>query len=235
MIGAFPSARETAVHRLHPFSKMAVGMGVTVYALILVDPVALFILLAFLLCVAGMAGVRISARRWLGLLIFFTIFAALNFSASDDHAHALAYCLRLAVFMAAVPVMAATTAPQEMVRALTRVHLPPGLIVSLLLVWRFFPVMAAEVREMRQAALLRGRRMGGVWMRFYRGSMVPLAFAVVEYSDKIALALEIRGFNPGARRSCYALPRFKRGDAVYLALAAVVCLLAAGIQWGGRP
>ncbi|MFP4475680.1 MAG: energy-coupling factor transporter transmembrane component T family protein [Desulfatibacillaceae bacterium] len=233
MIGGFSSDGDTPVHRLHPFSKMLVGAGFTVFSLLLMNPVALGLLLAFLLVAAVLARVRISGRRVFGLLVFFTVFGAVNFWASDDPSHAVAYCLRLGVFMAAIPTTAATTAPQDMARALTRLRLPGGVVVSLLLVWRFFPVLAAEAREMRQAAVLRGEAGGVGVARMYRGFLVPLAFSVVEYADRISLALEVRGFCPDARRTCHAMPRFGKGDLMYGAAAVLVCVLAGVLQWGG--
>jgi energy-coupling factor transport system permease protein len=233
MIGGFSSAPESVIHKLHPFAKMAVGGGFTVYCLFLVNPFALFVLLAFLLAAATTAKIRIPPKRLLGMLIFFTVFAFINFWVSDDPYRALAYCLRLSIFLAAMPIMAATTAPLDMARSLSRLRLPPGIIVALILVWRFFPVMAAQIREMQQAASLRGRAAGGRFTRIYRGFMVPVAFSVVEYSDRVALALEMRGFSPDVQRTCYAVPQFGIHDAVYASLALGAAITAAAFQWGG--
>lgn len=232
MISGLSSEQNTPLHRLHPFSKMIVGGGFTIFSLFLKSPIALSALLFFLLIVAILARINLSCRRFLGLTVFFSVFAAMNFLVNDDPSHAVTYCLRLAVFMAAVPVMASTTAPQDMARALSRLKLPPGIIVSLLLVWRFFPVMASEIREMQKAAALRGKIAGSALTRFYRGLMVPLAFSVVEYADRISLALEIRGFCPAEKRSCYVMPGFGKGDTLYIIMAVLVSILALGFQWG---
>ena len=228
-------AAKTPVHRLHPFVKMGVGFGFTVYALVMIDPLALALLLSFFLVTLVVARIDWSFKQWTGALAFLGILTGLNFWASSDPAHAAAYSLRLAVFVAGIPVLAATTAPQEMSRALSRLPLPPGLVVAVVLVWRFFPVMAAEAREMRQAAVLRGRQGRSRLNAFFRGFVVPLAFCMVEYADRVALTLEVRGFCPRAARSCYNPPKLGTNDAVYISLALICAATAAMLQWGSGP
>ncbi len=226
----------TVIHRLHPFVKMGAGAGCTALALLMTDPRSLGILLLLFLVVLGIARVSVSFRRALFILLLLGTVAGLNVWASGDPNQALAYGLRLAVFMVAMPAMALTTAPQEMSRALSRLPLPPGLVVALLLVWRFFPKMAEDAREMRLAARLRGRTVGGPAARIYRGFLVPMAFCVVGYADQVTLALELRGFSPAADRTCRRPPRFGHRDAAFLALVLLVAGSAGWLQWaGGSP
>ncbi len=226
-------AAKTPVHRLHPFVKMGVGFGFTAYALVMINPLALTLLLLFFLATLMVARIAWTLKLWAGALIFLGMLTGLNFLASSDPAHAAAYSLRLAVFVAGIPVLAATTAPQEMSRALSRLPLPPGLVVAVVLVWRFFPVMAAEAREMRQAAQLRGFQGRSRLNQFFRGFVVPLAFCMVEYADRVALTLEVRGFSPQSARSCYNPPKLGLNDVVYISLAAICATTAAMLQWGG--
>ncbi len=227
------ASRRTVIHRLHPFVKMAVGIGFTGFALCLREPSALALLLGFLLSTFVMARLRPSGRRILFAALFLGAVTGLNFWAARDPSHAAAYCLRLAVFLLAIPVCAGTTAPQELTRALARTPLPPGMVVALMLVWRFFPLMAAEVQQMRQAARLRGRACGGALTRLYRGLVVPMAFCVLDYTDRITLALELRGFSPEAGRTCRRQPAAGAADAGFLLLALGTVLAAGWLQWGG--
>ena len=236
MFRASSDGPRTVIHRLHPFVKMGAGAGCTALALLMTDPRSLGILLLFFLLALGAARVSVSFRQALSILLLMGTVAGLNFWAAGDPNQALAYGLRLAVFIVAMPAMALTTAPQEMARALSRLPLPPGLVVALLLVWRFFPKMAEDAHEMRQAARLRGRAAGGPVARIYRGFLVPMAFCVVGYADQVTLALELRGFSPAADRTCRRPPRFRRDDAVFLALVMLFAGAAGWIQWsGGLP
>ena len=149
-----------------------------------------------------------------------------NFWASANSAEAAKYSLRFAVFVLGVPVCAATTAPQELARALAQWRLPGPLVISLLLVWRFFPIMHEELQAIRQANLLRGSGNSGKAQEWYRGILLPLAFTLMEYADRISLALELRGFDPSVRRSWYRLPIITTEDWCFLGSALVVLVLA---------
>jgi energy-coupling factor transport system permease protein len=112
--------------------------------------------------------------------------------------------------------------------------LPSGLSMALLLVWRFFPLLAADARQMRQAAMLRGGAAGdGFFQRLHRGLLVPLAFSVIEYADRVTLALELRGFSPATKRTCAKPPQAGREDLIFLLLTLSAACAAAWLQW--RP
>lgn len=222
----------TIIHRLHPFSKMAVGAGFSCLALCLKSPLALSVLLSFMVIVMAAARVQLTRRHWLSIFLFLSVISTLNFLASQDTMHAATYSIRFAVFLAAMPIMAATTAPQQMTQALSRTPLPGGIVMALLLVWRFFPLMADEARQMRQAALLRGSVAEGVVPRMYRGLLIPLAFCVIEYTDRITLALELRGFTPTERRTCHCKLKAGLRDAGFGAAALGAGGFAVWLQWG---
>jgi energy-coupling factor transport system permease protein len=226
------NAPSTIIHRLHPFSKMAVGAGFSGLALCLKNPVALSVLLGFMLVVLAAARVQLTRRQWFSIGLFLSVISTLNFLASQDTLHAAAYSMRFAVFLTAMPILAATTGPQQMAQALSRTPLPGGLAMALLLVWRFFPLMAEEARQMRQAALLRGCAADGVAARIYRGLLIPLAFCVIEYTDRITLALELRGFTPAERRTCHRPLRAGARDIGFSVAALCAVGVSAWLQWG---
>ena len=222
----------TVIHRLHPFSKMAAGMGLSALALCLHSPAALAVLLAFVFTVLAAARIRPTLRQVLSLLAFFTVFSAVNFVINHDPVHAATYTLRFAVFLTAMPMLSLTTDPQQLTRALAATPLPAGISMALLLVWRFFPLLAADVRQMRQAARLRDRGEDGAARRLYRGVLVPLAFSVIEYADRVTLALELRGFSPDVDRTCANRPRIGQADVMFSLLALTASCAAAWLQWG---
>ncbi|MBW2109751.1 MAG: energy-coupling factor transporter transmembrane protein EcfT, partial [Deltaproteobacteria bacterium] len=146
---------------------------------------------------------------------------------------AATYSLRFGVFLTTMPILAATTDPQQMAQALSRTPIPAGMAMALLLIWRFFPVMAEEVRQMRRAALLHGNICDSFVRRIYRGLLVPIAFCLIEYTDRITLALELRGFTPSERRTCHRPIKAGMGD-IGFALASLCAVgIAVWLQWGG--
>lgn len=227
------NAPSTIIHRLHPFSKMAVGAGFSGIALCLKSPLALSVLLFFMVVVLVVARVQLTRRQWLSIFLFLSVISTLNFLASQDTMHAVTYLMRFAVFLTAMPVLAATTGPQQMTQALSRTPLPGGVVMALLLVWRFFPLMAEEARQMRQAALLRGGVADGFVAQMYRGLLIPLAFCVIEYTDRITLALELRGFTPTERRTCHRPLKAGVRDVCFSVAALCAVAFSAWLQWGG--
>lgn len=221
------------VHHLHPFVKLAVSGVMTVIALVLHSPVGLTLIAAFLTVVLFLARIRISWKSWVSISVLLSIISVLNYLATGSVRHAFAYTLRLTVFMASVPLFAATTAPPDLVRALSRLPLPSGLIVALLSVWRFFPVLSKEGREIMEANLIRDLRRRPKWRSWYRGFFIPLIFVMVEYAERISLTLEVRGFDPCGPRTCYRIPRAGFSDAVFLAAVVMVVLLAVSTEWMG--
>ena len=222
----------TPIHRLHPFSKMFTGTFLAFFGLGLMRPAALAVLLLFLLMVFLMARVRPTLRQWLYIILVLSLFSALNYRISGP-VHMARYTMRLIIFMAGVPLLAATTAPQDVSRSLSRLRLPPGLIVAIMLVWRFFPIISREVRDIREANLLRLNGVRSRCQEAYRGFLLPLTFALVEYADRLPLTLELRGFDPGARRTCYRQKKIGLNDLIFLGLALIAAGLAAAIEWGG--
>lgn len=213
------------VHRLHPLVKLTVASGFTLTALMLSQPLSLALMLLFFLGLILLSGYVPTGRGLLSAGLFLGLVTLGNYWVSADAAEAAKYSLRLAVVLVGVPVCAATTPPQELARALARLRLPPALVVSLLLVWRFFPVLKEEVREIREANLLRGR--GGDGLRdWHRGLLVPLAFIILDYAERVSLALELRGFDPAAPRTWYRTPRLGWRDGVFALGAGAVLLVA---------
>lgn len=146
--------------------------------------------------------------------------AAGSWAASGDPTEAARYGLRLAVLVGATPVLALTTAPQDLARALAVLPLPPGVVVALVLVWRFFDLFRRELRGIREATLLRG---GTATLRQrWRAFFVAPAFVVAEHADRVTLMLELRGFDPAAPRTVFQAPRLQAPDAAALCLTLAV-------------
>lgn len=228
--------RETCIHRLHPLVKLLVAGGMTVYALALWHPSSNGVVLVFMIGLLFLARVRPGIRLLVFAALILGVVGIGNYLASSNVSQAATYSMRLMILFAAVPVMAATTAPQDLARSLSRLRIPDAIVVAILLVWRFFPVLAREAREIAQANVLRGSRRGGPVTRVYRGFMVPLAFATFEHSERVSLALELKAFDQAKPRSWYNVPKVRLGDLFFFCSGVAVAALAGWIQsLGTRP
>ncbi len=229
MIAAARMPQDSIIHRLHPLTKITTAALFTLASLFCTEPLALALLVGFLLGVLLLSRVRPSLGSLFGVLFLLSLVAVGNYWASGTVTEAARYSLRFAVFVLGIPVSALTTSPPDLARALAQWRLPAPLVISFLLVWRFFPALQRELREIREANRLRGAAQTKWPRQWYRSVLVPLAFFIMAYADRVALALELRAFEPAAPRTWYRFPQAGWRDALFLSLA-WFCLVLAGIQ-----
>jgi energy-coupling factor transport system permease protein len=127
----------------------------------------------------------------------------------------------------------AAAAVESMLRPLGRVHAPLrelGLVVGLAI--GFVPLLRDEaLRLATLQRLKRGRRRWSGWARLRAAVplVVPLFVGVLRRADEVALALDARAFEPGARRTSFVGARCGRAE--WLALAGAAVLLGLGLRY----
>jgi energy-coupling factor transport system permease protein len=156
------------------------------------------------------------------------------------------FAARLAAVIATASLFTLTTAPLELTSGLERllspfrrVGLPAHeLAMMITIALRFIPVLVEEAERLRKAQLARGADFGGGPVRRVRQLMpllVPLFVSAFERADRLALAMESRGYRGGEGRSSFHELRFHRCD---LWAAMITAAAAGGILWiphaGGR-
>ena len=223
---------ETVAHRLDPRSKLAFQIGFAVAALARISPRALVVLTAVTLL--ALAAARVSLRRALYAYRFALIVLVaaplvsaltlgapwLDLEAAVDPALAsyrvLLILLVSAAYVRSTPIRASRAAIQRTIPG------KPGQLlgVGVGLVFRFLPVLFADLRTIREAALARLGDQRGPVDRATRLASLGLSRAFAR-ADRLSLALEARCFswNP-------TLPTlsFSRADLPVLALAVVLAL-----------
>ncbi|WIV67684.1 energy-coupling factor transporter transmembrane component T family protein [Natrialbaceae archaeon AArc-T1-2] len=223
---------ETLAHRLDPRSKLALQMGFAVAAVGHADPLALAALTV--LAALALAAARLSPLRALYAYRFALIVlaaaplvSALTLGSpwlepADAVAPALAsYGVALILLVSAAYVR---STPVRESRAAIQRTIPgkPGQLlgVGIALVFRFLPVLLADLRTIREAVAARLGDQRGPLERASRIGVLALSRAF-ERADRLAVALQARCFawNP-------TLPAlsFSRIDVPVLALAAILVL-----------
>ncbi len=231
-------ARASALHRLHPVTKLA-GLAALLVAAFLVDapgylaPIGL--LVAFLLAAAGALGL-VARFRTLFVLVFvftvavWTVFYHGVFVPSWSGAQfGLSTAVRLDTFLATGLLFLATTRVEEVAYALGRIGVPYAAGFTLTLSFRLVPLFFDAARTIVQAQRCRGLRMdrGGIVVRLRRfiPVIVPVFVGALRRADRMAMALELRGFNSGRVRTTYLRARVAWRDAVALTIAGGVAAL----------
>lgn len=214
------AARDTAIHRLHPATKLVLLVVALVAPFLSDDPAAQAGPLVAALAVAAAGRVLREALGPWKLLLF--IFAAtfllwgfvgeavprpgesLEAAVHAKRMKALGYGLRVSAIFLLGLVYLATTRVEETIRALEDLRVPFRLAFTLGLTFRLVPLFLAsaativEAQRARGLDLSKGRLLER--LRKYVPVLVPVFMTSLRNADLMALALEARGFSePGPR------------------------------------
>lgn len=223
---------ETLAHRLDPRSKLALQMGFAVAAVGHADPrvlAALTVLAGLALAAARLSPLRaLYAYRFaLVVLVAAPLVSGLTlgppwFEPADAVAPALAsYGVALILLVSAAYVR---STPVRESRAAIQRTIPgkPGQLlgVGVALVFRFLPVLLADMRTIREATAARLGDRRGPLERASRIGILGLSRAF-ERADRLAVALQARCFAWNPTLPALSLSRL---DAPVLALAVILAL-----------
>lgn len=170
----------------------------------------------------------------LSLLLYLIRFHGLRMAVFSEF-HVFLFWWLTPVFMAAWNLV---SAPPGMLSAFfARVHAPTGAILGLLVIFRFFPTMRAELYGLRESMHNRGltgpaqvlRRPGNT----FEYILVPMLLRCLQISDQLAVSAAARGIDtPGPRHSYYE-QKLRVRDILAAALyagAILVFLLIGGVK-----
>jgi energy-coupling factor transport system permease protein len=212
----------TRLHRLHPVTKLAGLLALGVLAL------------------AWPAGAFPNLRRLRAMFVLVFLFTTIvwTFFYVDPHTgrrdtangmlFGLSTALRLDTFLATGILFLTTTRIEEIAYALGRLRVPYKVGFTLTLAFRLVPVFFDAALAVVQAQRCRGFDFarGGILARLRRfvPVIIPVLMGALRRADRMAMALELRGFNSGRPRTAWLRARAGRADAV--AVTALVVILA---------
>lgn len=148
------------------------------------------------------------------------------------------FTVRLATLVTAAALLTLTTSPLELtdglerlLRPLRRLRVPSHeLAMTISIALRFIPVLAEEAERLQKAQMSRGAEFSGGPVRRARKLvplLVPLFVSAFARADRLAVAMEARGYR-GEGRTSYRQLRLGRLDAAAGALSAAVAALILG-------
>jgi energy-coupling factor transport system permease protein len=147
--------------------------------------------------------------------------------------------LRILLLVSSAGLLTATTAPvaladgiEDLLSPLKRVRFPAHEVAMMMTIaLRFIPTLGDEAEKIKGAQAARGADFSeGGPLRRARSLvpvLVPLTIGAFRRADELAEAMESRGYRGGEGRTRYRELRFRKADA--LALAVTVLVLVAGI------
>lgn len=243
MRGPLTYEHDSFLHRVNPLVKLAFAVALILTLTVIVDPITplVFATLTFLLIWwLGRARPRDLLRLVAPFLVlsFGLIWTTTLFYAATPGSHprllwsigpvtvtdqAVAYSLavffRLIGFFAASLLFVLTTDPTDVVQALIqRLKVSYRFGYGVHAAYRFVPFFEGELATIRTAHRLRGVPEGGGpigRIRSYVGYLVPLLAGGVRRAERVALAMDARGFGAYPDRTFYRRSRLGREDLAF--------------------
>lgn len=217
------------LHRLHPLVKL-VPTTLALVALFFVNDLPTPLLVGGITLLLLVTGAQLSRRMWLVLLVVLpavTVVLAVTIGLWVDPARVAdtpllfaigAYEFRFGAFasglitsarLAAIVVLSLlgglTIAGTDLIRAsVQQLRIPYRLGYAGLAAFGFVPRFQRELRTIRKAQRARGIASGtgvGARMRRRVATLVPLMAAALRHADRVALAMDARGFGYRAWRT----------------------------------
>lgn len=127
-----------------------------------------------------------------------------------------------------------TTKISELMAAMSRMHSPQGVSISIAVMMRFFPTLGEEYRSIRDAMKMRGIQLGGgkpEKMIEYR--IIPLLFSTVNIGDELSAAAITRGLGAPVKRTNVCEIGFHNLDLILIAATILLSGLYLFFSLGG--
>ncbi|MCK9630653.1 MAG: energy-coupling factor transporter transmembrane protein EcfT [Methanoregula sp.] len=241
------------LHRLDPRTKLLTLLTVSASALLFSSLPMLVMIVLFELALACMSRITTRFLRALTLvspifvlvIVLDSLFSKVSsgpvwFSAQIGFLHpevttggllfAVAMGLRLLALFGISIIFIMTTSPDDFVRSLRQMGLPPILTFSLGYALKSTTALTGDTRQIMDAQRSRG-------LELDRGSLIknpgklaalfiPVTVSLLKRSGHTADAMQARGFNQSIAPSCYRQQKFGRRDVVMgIVLLALVLIL----------
>lgn len=215
--------------QINPLLKIVLCLTIISVTLLLHDIWAIALLVVPLLVLLPLS-VRINLKMIgyvaLSLVAFMAISTGLR-----DFSTALLSALRLIAMLLPAPLLANTTSPSDLVRAFQAIRLPNFIVLSLILTWRFLPLIQQEAQRIIEANWLRGVNVARQPTQWFSGLFLPLIFRIVAYADEVTVGLETRGYDPAAPRSNSQPLKWYWKDTLFAVSAALLLTVVGYLEW----
>lgn len=206
--------------QINPLLKIVVCLIILSVALLL-HKIATFAVLVVPLLILLLISVRIEVKIFGSVAIALLLFMSIS-TWFRDFPTSVVSTLRLLCIILPTPLLAGTTSPSDLVRALQASRLPNFIVLSLMLIWRFLPLIQQEAQRIIEANWLRGVEITRQPKYWFSGLFIPLIFRIVAYADDVTVGLETRGYDPQAPRSNSQPLRWRLADTIFAVSAAVL-------------
>ena len=238
---------DSFLHRLNPAVKLAAFSALILVPTLFLDPAlpAAFLIISLLIG-WGLGGVSPAAvlRRLVPLVVAAAGLAVFNtFFYGGPHTHLLlawgwvriwaeglalgaSIGLRILCIASWSALFVWTTDPAQLTASfIQQAHLPYRLAYAALAAYRFLPVLQDELANIRAAHAVRGAYAGRslrAWLGRVRRYGVPLLANGIRQAERLAIAMDARGFGALPIRTSYVQTSITAADCLFLVGTAVM-------------
>jgi energy-coupling factor transport system permease protein len=238
------------LQQINPSCKLIACVVCMMMTLATTDPVVTAVLLAIPLLITWLFGgipLRRIALRLSPFLLFFLVYVWMQAAfARIPNSHILFEFLwykvsleglraglmvatRMLVFVSYGLLFALTTDITLFVLSMMQqLHVPPKIAYGMMAGLRFIPMFRSELEQLKLAHRIRGmdRQQGirGRWEASKRFA-IPLLAQAIRKAERVAIAMESKGFDGSRERTLYREVRVRRSDIVFVTLLLTVNVL----------
>ncbi|GGE44607.1 putative HMP/thiamine permease protein YkoC [Pullulanibacillus camelliae] len=145
--------------------------------------------------------------------------------------HGLTIAMRMYAFVTYSLLFTSTTDVSEFIMSLIhQCHLSPKWAYGLLAGLRFVPLFQSELQQMKAAHKIRGFQRKN-WREAFIRYTLPLLTQGIRRAERVAIAMEARGFTGSKTRTYYATPQIKKKDYSYSAILLLFTLIIQLLSW----
>jgi energy-coupling factor transport system permease protein len=233
---------DSPLQRVTPSAKLIVAVLIMLAVTLVFDPVTPLMLVALavlLLCVFGRIQLATIGRALLPALLtavgFFWVAVAFPRAAESVTVvgqlgplvvtteaiwRGGAIALRVLCFAVYSMLFMLTTDPTHVMLALVQHwRVPPGIAYAAMAAYRFVPLFAAEAESIRLAHRVRGLGQGGGLggrIEAARRFAIPLLASAIRRAERVAIAMESKGFDGHTRRTYFRTLRWRTTDVLFV-------------------
>jgi energy-coupling factor transport system permease protein len=235
---------DSILHRLNPLTKLASCFVAAAVVSTASEPASPALIALVALVATKVLGhvpwsavlrpLMFAALAGVGLFWTYTVFYA---GSGPAWVYGATMAARLFAILSASALFVLTTDPSRLVRSLIhQAHVSPRIAYSVFVAYRFVPLLEVEFDTIRAAHQMRGGAGGHGPIDKVReviGYAIPLLASAVRKGERVALAMDSRGFGAVSahERTYFRVTTLGRADLVFG--AACLCTLAAVVA--GRP
>ena len=220
--------KDTYLHRLHPFTKIAFIIIISLMCIIATNLVFLILMVAALLAFAAYGRLLFESLQQLRLILMMSIVFILITVITMPHGEILGYVipqgvpfigglipittgglmigivltLRFMILIFAFQIFLISTQPRDIVHAMEKIRLPIDYILMFIIALRFIPTLQIEGQRIHEAQLARGFNPGTGFLGKIRSVapiVIPLVSNALLRSNVLGLTIDMRGYRTGKR------------------------------------